>query len=407
MSLFNNDEVKIIAEKCGFKNYDTLQYEIQNYSEELVGYLGEYLRLFLKVNSHDRVLFVKCVPRYDEYKAEYLRKTGFFRKEYVLLSSLFTQFIKREGCSKWRPEVIHLKDEVFVFEDVTKIGYALSDSRKPFSYEEVVATVKAVAKFHADSLIYEYNKTQQLKRPYYIWEDYKEYLFEPVKAQAWRDTGCKGVIDILRIYSAYKDSPNFQSVANVVTDLFNRATKSMQPSRKHRNVVVHRDVWSNNVFFKEMEDGSTHALLVDFQTAVYTIPTHDLATLLFLNTTKKFRSVFTNKMIDIYYMCLSDVLNDAGVNILDFFDKKALSKAYEDSVVFGITQAALVLPIANMPEFIKDKYCRSGNDEFDAISRSHCFIESLESDEQYRETILELFDDIVERFVLPSLNSYK
>lgn len=101
MALFSGDDVEFIAAKCGLKSYATLQYEIENYSEKLVGYLGEHLRMFIKVNScgriYEKVLFVKCMPRSDEYKATYLKKTGFFQKEYALLSSLFTQFMKREG----------------------------------------------------------------------------------------------------------------------------------------------------------------------------------------------------------------------------------------------------------------------------------------------------------------------
>ncbi|CAK1551053.1 unnamed protein product [Leptosia nina] len=409
MPLLSQDELKELAAKCGLDR-DTVQHDLRKYSSELVGYLGEHLRLHLKVTKRGEekqvVLFVKCMPRFDVYKAQYLRDNGFFRKEFVLLSSLFSQFPEREGLKKWRPTLLHSREEVLVFEDITQAGYATSDCRKPFTHDETVAAVEAVAKFHAESVIYENKRSKQLERSYKIWEDFSEFLIEPATSQSWRDTGRNGVIDLVKIYSTYKDLKNFSTTAEeIITLLFEEATASMTPSSKYPNVVVHRDVWSNNVLFKTMPGGNKHALIVDYQTALYTNPALDLAALLFINTTKKFRNDFTRKMLDIYYYCLSNVLEGEGIDVSKFMGREELGAAYENSTVFGITQAALILPIANMPDEIKDKYCKSGDKNFDSVSRSHCFIESL-VDQQYRDSILELFDDIVERYVLPAIDKY-
>ncbi|XP_038210039.1 uncharacterized protein LOC119830922 [Zerene cesonia] len=410
MELLKEYEVKFILEKCGYSNIDSFQFVLQNYSEELVGYLGEHLKLIIDVKAKVEsrvILFVKCIPRFDEYKAQYLRETTFFKKEFVLLSSLFNQFVKYEGTRKWHPELLYAKDNVLVFEDVTEIGYTMPDCKNNFTYEETVATVEAMAKFHAQSFILENSKSKELKRPYSIWEDFGEYLSEPARGQMWRDTGRNGVMDYLKTYSAYKDEPNFiLLVDKIIPDLFDRANNSAKPSSHYRNVVVHRDIWANNVFFKPY-NGELHALIVDFQTALYACPMIDLTAAIFINTRKEFRLTHTKDILDVYYNCLKNAMEVENLNVSEFISREQLSQAYEESILFGIIQASLIVPIIMIPADTIDGVRDGGekNHEFDSISRSSYFIDSAKNSECYYDRVSELFDEIVERYILPILKS--
>lgn len=97
MALLSKNNVKSILEKCGITNANILNWCITDYSNSLVGYLGEHLSLIVNTESEKRIFFIKCVPRFDEWTANYLRKTSFFAKEYVMLSKLFPKFRENKG----------------------------------------------------------------------------------------------------------------------------------------------------------------------------------------------------------------------------------------------------------------------------------------------------------------------
>ncbi|XP_072948823.1 uncharacterized protein [Epargyreus clarus] len=407
MELLYQSEIESIVKKCGCTNIDDMKWNISDYSNELIGYLGEHLNLTVKVISKGVIkelhLFLKCIPRFNKWKAEYLRETTFFLKEYAMLSGLFQHFQDNQGERKWRPTLLYVKEELFVFEDVSKLGYVMPDNMYTLTDEELMATVEALAKFHAQSYIYEETKTRELKTQYRIWEEYGEYLTEPIKGKPWRDTGMRAAIDYLKEYSAYKSKPGFcKDIERIITMLFDSAMDLMKPSLTYRNVVIHRDIWTNNIFLKKMDSGKLHALIVDFQTVLYCSPMLDLSSLLFFNTTEKFRHVQTDNVLNFYYKILGEELKFNGIDVCNILDKDKLRTAYNESVIFGMTQAALIVPIITMRrERRKEIYGDHERAIVDSISRSKEFIETARDDVNYRNRVTELLDDIVEKFVYP------
>ncbi|XP_050682152.1 uncharacterized protein LOC126977408 [Leptidea sinapis] len=406
MELLNETEIKKVVKQWYCEKYDSLEYNIENYSDEIVGHLGEHLSLKINVYCNNTCykysLFVKCIPRFDHFKAEYLRETKFFAKEFTLLNSLFTLFKEYEGNKKWRPKPVYLKEEVFVFEDVTQIGYTMRDPQTALSFEDMVAAVEAAARFHAQSFIFEHKKSKELKRPYSIWENYSVYLVEPTFL-AWRDAGKHAVIDFLKTFSAYRNNPGFSELlADRISLVFNRALDAMKPSNEFRNVVIHRDLWSNNIFFKRLESGKLHALIVDFQTALYSTPTHDLTSMMYFNTSKEFRTLYSDEVQEYYYSFLQESLACEHLSIGDYIPKEELGRLYEASTLFGIVQAALIVPITHMSFNKIKEYCDTPekNHKFNSISRSDCFIEFAKENVEYRNVVIALLDEIVERYVL-------
>lgn len=98
MVLLTEEEIKSVVEQYG--NYDLLDFKISNYSEILIGYLGKHLKLVVSVNEDGRLVelkfFVKCLPN-EKWIAQFLMESGFFKKEFTMLSELFKQFELNEG----------------------------------------------------------------------------------------------------------------------------------------------------------------------------------------------------------------------------------------------------------------------------------------------------------------------
>lgn len=99
MELLNQSEIESIVKHYGTSTI--VKWYIEDYSDKLVGYLGEHLRLVITLNSNgiekDLKLFVKCMPRNNKWKAKYLKELTFFQKEYIMLSKLFINFKDGEG----------------------------------------------------------------------------------------------------------------------------------------------------------------------------------------------------------------------------------------------------------------------------------------------------------------------
>lgn len=217
------------------------------------------------------------------------------------------------------------------------------------TFEELKASVETLARFHAQSYLYEERKSSQLGRPYRIWEHYSDYLQEPNRGLDWRDTGRNAFIDYLKVFSKYKSKPNFnQYVESILPTLFDTAMDLMKPSSEYRNVVVHRDLWTNNIFLKKEQNSSCHALFVDFQTVIYSSPMLDLSSLIYFNTRRGDRDEWTDELMDVYYTVLSEELHAEGIDVKHIFDRETLVEAYKKSIVFALTQAALITPIIAM-----------------------------------------------------------
>lgn len=99
MNLLTEEEIKSIAKKRGFNK--VLKWRWEEFSDKAIGHLGDHIKLFLDVEGNGTSLtlnmFVKCMPRSDEWKAEYIKELGFFNKEYVMLSQLFNNFENGTG----------------------------------------------------------------------------------------------------------------------------------------------------------------------------------------------------------------------------------------------------------------------------------------------------------------------
>lgn len=91
MELLSKEDICYIVKQLGYK--EASSWSVKKYSNELIGYLGEHLTLTVEVESGTVLqFFVKCLPRFDEWKIKYLRETTFFEKEHAMLNSLFKDF---------------------------------------------------------------------------------------------------------------------------------------------------------------------------------------------------------------------------------------------------------------------------------------------------------------------------
>ncbi|CAH0751430.1 unnamed protein product [Diatraea saccharalis] len=406
MDLLTKNEVENIIKQLGYRN--VISWSVTEFSDMLIGYLGEHLTLLIDVLIDDVTTkklkcFIKCMPRFDEWKSRYIKELTFFQKEYVMLNDLFKRF--EQGTDKWRPTCLLIKEDLFVFEDVTVLGYKMPDNRNTLALNEIRACVIKLAKFHSQSYIFEEKRSKEINRTYRIWDEYSEYLRVPERGTSWRNAGRNGVIDFLKAFSKHKHNEIFiNNIESIVTKLYDDALALMQPSSKYRNTVIHRDLWTNNIFLKKECDGNIHAMFVDFQTVIYCSPMLDLSSLIYFNTDRDVRENNTDELVDLYYESLSKELSASSINVNEIIDRKTLKECYEESVVYGLTQATLMVPIVSMTATRRHEiFCQPDKlYRVNEVSRSKEFIETALKDDHYRYRVTDLCEEIVDRYILHS-----
>lgn len=117
MEVLNQDEINIIVNSSMNSDFKILNWSLANYADHLIGYLGEHLKLTVEIENNNDTqelrYFVKCMPRFNNWKAQYLKKMPFFDKEFRMLSSLFTHFRHAEG--KWQVAFYTFHINVYIY----------------------------------------------------------------------------------------------------------------------------------------------------------------------------------------------------------------------------------------------------------------------------------------------------
>lgn len=116
MELLNETEINSIVKQFGLTKI--LKWRLEDFEDQMIGYLGDHLKLRIEAEKDgvksELQLFVKCMPRFDKWKSEFLQESRFFYKEYVMLSRLFEDFHNGEGkmlTTNFSPFTLYLIQE--------------------------------------------------------------------------------------------------------------------------------------------------------------------------------------------------------------------------------------------------------------------------------------------------------
>jgi Domain of unknown function (DUF227). len=159
-------------------------------SEDQVGFMGDHLRLSasVRLNEEKKILhlpfFAKVIPQKNEAFKEYVDTIGAFVKETGFFANLISdlnKYIVKNTVDKgdrnvWTCKHYYIRPDIIVLEDLTAIGFKQIEDRKPLDYEHCVVLLKALAHFHASSIIYEEYQNKTLNHR--IIDKYKNILFE-------------------------------------------------------------------------------------------------------------------------------------------------------------------------------------------------------------------------------------
>lgn len=296
-----------------------------------------------------------------------------------------------------------------VFEDLNALQYKLRDKFERFDTPHTLQALQTLARFHASSIILEEKKTKILGRPYVIHEEYEEFLSKGGYRHddTWFQQCMKGALEAIKTFSKYGSNEDSLEVIEMHwTDVWRSSLSLSDSSNKYRNVICHRDLWNNNILFhyKKVVDRMVpdDCVLVDFAAVRCQPPAGDVMLLLYCNLDPEAREENMDMFLSHYYKELKQILHSSNIDIENVVTKTDFLKSAEEQRLWAIIVSACLLPQFWLDDDLMTEIFTDNAKFHEILSNDKgSFIKNMmQSNQKYKEKVMELFDEIVERYCL-------
>lgn len=254
---------------------------------------------------------------------------------------------------------------------------------------------------HASSIIYEEKNGKFTKKEIKMLEE-NSYPKELHRTRAIGfGRGVKILSQLIKLIPKYKNSLKLEEIQEKFIKVCQQLLTFVEVSQKYKNVLSHGDLWSNNIMFKYDENKKPCGVkLIDYQLARYTVPSMDLTTLIFVCSTREFRRLHQNDILNSYCDVLESELqlNQVDAKILP---RDEIFKSYEEYRVAGLIEAALFCHLILLPNELAANIMQSSEeyDKFISQCRAEKCFKAFEQ-ENYRERMTEILTELIDEYVL-------
>nr|XP_019526155.2 uncharacterized protein LOC109398282 [Aedes albopictus] len=407
----DDDCLEVVRNALG-DGYRVITYRLEKIAGQ-PGFLGEYAHLVVCTEQietelrQDHSYFVKCLPFTDAKQRQIIEEIGIFTKEARCYRELFSRFEKSpEKVLKWRPECWLARDDLMVMEDLDVAGFRTMLFQKPFGKEHMVLILERMAQMHACSLDLEFNRMKGNK----LDETFREMLFETtfMRESPWFVAGLKGILRTALDGSKYSQNPEYKAIVHSqMMDKMNRIYELSQPSSSFQSVIVHKDLWYNNMMFcfernqegEILYDKPSDCILIDFQISRYQPPAIDFLCTIYLLTRRPHRNQLYDFYVKYYYDQLQQKLDILQLQLDRILPWQQWLDSLEHYKLFGLLWSGVLHAYVNLPEGYIGKLHAEDPEayhEFGLISRDAVLMKFFHSDAYYRETLLDSVEETLE-----------
>ncbi|CAB3227375.1 unnamed protein product [Arctia plantaginis] len=380
--------------------------EIRPAMDGIAGFLGDHLKGVLDVDVQGEqkkvYLFLKRISASNKPKAEFIDKHNFYRREMLMYRVL--DDIRDDDSNPWCVRAYIYTDSIIVMPDLTVAGYTSRHFLDTLDYEHFYLTMTSIARFHAAFINYETKKSVDLKRPYSTFQEFSQILQEPTFCESpFLKAAAKLSTNLLKAFST-KFYSNRIGLESELNEFYLKACDSMKEYKGSANVLLHRDLWVNNIMFKYEKDVPINAVLVDFQCLRYGPPAFDLMVFMYLTTDRKFRQEHTTDVLNHYFSVFEQNLNgDSKKRLEDLgYDKEDFLKWCDKGRMFGMFAAIGIYPFILMdPKTAQETFDDPKTyDKYINFDRSEPVLAFAAKCKVYKDRNLEVTEEFVERYVL-------
>ncbi|XP_017082486.2 uncharacterized protein LOC108115505 [Drosophila eugracilis] len=390
--------------------FDIVSYKLRPTSDAPAGYLGShfYLQVTLKLHSSEEIkqltFFSKAAPEGNGPRMEYLEDFGVFQKEIAVYKDVLPDLQK--ACAEVAPKCYYADKNLLVFENLADQGYRMGAGRDGLlSYEQLHCCLKTLAALHAGSIIQEQRTGQKLteSQPKSVVENAYPSNVPPEHLRVVNFTNaCLVIKEFIKLIPKYQIKLDYilENFTKRMTFIFEAA----KTSEVYQNTILHGDLWANNIMFQYGKYGESplQCRLVDFQLARYAPPALDVLTVLTIPTSKEFRDLHMNELLAEYYRFMTEFLKRAGLDIARFMPESSFYESVEKFRIIGLIESCLFCHLVMLPPSCTQKLTSSadGFSDFFSKRRIEICLEAFNTDELYRNRMLDMIQDFVDNFVL-------
>uniref|UniRef100_A0A1B6L7Z9 CHK kinase-like domain-containing protein n=1 Tax=Graphocephala atropunctata TaxID=36148 RepID=A0A1B6L7Z9_9HEMI len=275
----------------------------ENFSSYLFRVLVHY-RVGSATQEESKSLIVK-LPVKEGLIFEIAGQSQFYDKEEVYYGELLEKMIDK---IKWQFTAKSYRSPVkgvIVLEDL-KPDYFVADRRKNLDLAHSKLVFTSLAKFHAAAVAVHH------ENPKLIELVGGECFYIPGSPlQRWIEYGCKAVGENLSELEGCKEYADF--FLSRADNIWNLAVEGVKPKPGRFNVLLHGDVWVNNVMFKYNEKNEPiDVKLLDFQISRYSTPVFDLLYFLYSSANDEVRENHQIELFELYLKTLNEGLELVG-----------------------------------------------------------------------------------------------
>ncbi|XP_055635863.1 uncharacterized protein LOC129775307 [Toxorhynchites rutilus septentrionalis] len=377
------------------------------------GYMAEYAHLMITIEKPDGHIqelryFTKYVPFGDPVLLSFIRDSGIFSKESTAYRELIGMCNQNPSqVTKWRPSCWLAREELIVMEDLTESGFRSLPNRMDFGTQHILMMLDALAQMHACSLDLEFNQIGGEK-----FEDkFATTVYETtfMKANTWFAAGLRGIQIVALERSKYAANENCRKrMESEMETKMDKIYELCESTNNFQSVMVHRDLWSNNIMFrfeKNSSDGAINyekplsCVLLDFQMARYLPPAVDVLCAIYVLASRTNREEFYDTYVKYYHQVLTEKLRLLHLEIDSILPWQQYLESLDHYRLVGMLWSGVLLQFISFPKgYLDDLHLNDPKayHEFCNDNRRDVILEFMDKDSYYRDTVLGSVEDTLE-----------
>lgn len=265
--------------------------------------------------------------------------------------------------------------------------------------------MKALARLHCGSIILVDKRSRENKKTYDLHETFGKAAGDACFTENRWYNNC--IVECLHIAGFSKkygrETIYYNKIKEQWEELYTRARKQLEPSEEYCNVVVHADLWSNNLMYKYDGNGQpTQCMLVDYQSFRICPPATDILSFLCMNLDKTLRDEYFEEFIQSYYEEVQSILQDHKVDIQRYLPWNSFLKSCGEFRLFGLMISSVLYQFMFMDE--TDVACIMQDslmfEKLVYTDRKEYMAKNLKNDEVFRKRILDNLEELIELYII-------
>ncbi|XP_065169555.1 uncharacterized protein [Atheta coriaria] len=340
--------------------------------------------------SPPRKVFIKCLSTTEESTKEVNFEADlYFANETIFYSQLLPHFHKLETTFHATinvpfssvPVCLYSDSSCLILEDLFSDGYTPADINTPLNYTTTRVVLQQLARFHAYSIALHHYKPeiyQEITSKLKCIHNTTKIIFR------------EGVNDALKLTksSLPKNSIYIEKLSLFVFSVFQDYPPIDGVSE---NVVIHGDLWPNNILLKD----NTDAKFVDFQGCRILSWVVDLISVILISLDKNTRDEYYSDLFECYRCAMCLKLEELNLNqkiIENTFNETNFSDKIKKDAKYALIPALAGLPLYLKPNQTLDLDIQPGVDPVLNYFRNLRAQKSMKCKNKMLEVIMHMVD---------------